>query len=306
MILHHYELSPFSEKIRLMYGYCDSQWLSVISPAMPPRQIVDPLAGGYRRIPVAQIGADIFCDTTIIAAEISTLSNKPELSIETCNQDIKIYAEHIDTAVFMAGIQTGSPLKILATVFRLFTPLQALKFIRDRAKVQKTSSVKPIGRSRSLKIIDDHYADMESRLSRNDYLFGATPSIADFSAYHILWFKHLTNKTSELDGLEMINAWFTRMSNFGHGKRLESCKSEVFEIARNSKPRDIHATMKQDKNIGNTVKVQPNDYAKDSVTGVLVGSDNFRWVVARKTESFGTLHVHFPKQGFELLTLTTA
>lgn len=303
MILHHYELSPFSEKIRLMFGYCDLEWQSVISPAMPPRPIVDPLAGGYRRIPVAQIGADIFCDTKIIAAELANLCNKPELAIESCGDDVKAYAEHIDNAVFMAGLQIGSPLKMLATVFRLFNPLQALKFIKDRANVQKTSSVKRIGRDRSLKIIDDHYADMESRLSTSDFLFGATPCIADFSAYHILWFKHLTNKTSELEGMSHINAWFGRMSDLSHGERLESSKSQVFEVARSSEPREIPPSMQKDQDIGKKVEIKPSDYAKDSVFGVLVGADKFRWIIARETKGFGVLHVHFPRSGFSLVTI---
>ena len=73
MILHHYPMSPFSEKIRLMFGYADMEWLSVISPESPPRPIVEPLVGGYRRIPVAQSGADIFCDSRLIADEIANL-----------------------------------------------------------------------------------------------------------------------------------------------------------------------------------------------------------------------------------------
>ena len=60
-VLHHYEASPYAEKIRLMFGYTGLRWHSVISPPMPPRPNLDPLTGGYRRIPVAQKGADLFC-----------------------------------------------------------------------------------------------------------------------------------------------------------------------------------------------------------------------------------------------------
>ena len=71
MILHHYEGSPYSEKIRLMFGMTNTRWLSLSSPMRPPRPNLDPLTGGYRRIPVAQIGADIFCDTSLIAGEVA-------------------------------------------------------------------------------------------------------------------------------------------------------------------------------------------------------------------------------------------
>jgi len=59
MILYHHALSPYSEKIRAMLGYAGMRWESVIVPEMPPRPQLDRLAGGYRRVPVAQIGADI-------------------------------------------------------------------------------------------------------------------------------------------------------------------------------------------------------------------------------------------------------
>ncbi|MFT6046309.1 MAG: hypothetical protein ACI9WC_002014, partial [Arenicella sp.] len=97
MILHHYKLSPFSEKIRLMFGYCDMSWSSAISPAMPPRSIVDPLAGGYRRIPVAQLGADIFCDSRIITSEIAELCGRPEMAMENCSKEIQAFVDHIDS-----------------------------------------------------------------------------------------------------------------------------------------------------------------------------------------------------------------
>jgi glutathione S-transferase len=32
LILHHYSLSPFSEKIRLMLGYAGMPWQSLASP----------------------------------------------------------------------------------------------------------------------------------------------------------------------------------------------------------------------------------------------------------------------------------
>ncbi len=59
IILYHYALSPFSEKIRAMLGYTGMSWESVTVREMPPRPQLDQLAGGYRRIPVAQIGADM-------------------------------------------------------------------------------------------------------------------------------------------------------------------------------------------------------------------------------------------------------
>lgn len=57
--LHHEPASPFSEKIRALLGYLDLEWHSVATSIIVPRPLLMPLSGGYRRIPVAQIGADV-------------------------------------------------------------------------------------------------------------------------------------------------------------------------------------------------------------------------------------------------------
>jgi hypothetical protein len=49
-----------------MLGYADLSWQSCITREMPPRPLLARLAGGYRKIPVAQIGADIFCDSRVL------------------------------------------------------------------------------------------------------------------------------------------------------------------------------------------------------------------------------------------------
>jgi len=70
-ILHHYDTSPFSEKVRLLLGLKGLAWTSVIQPVIMPKPDLIPLTGGYRRIPVLQIGADVYCDSQVILAEIA-------------------------------------------------------------------------------------------------------------------------------------------------------------------------------------------------------------------------------------------
>ena len=75
LILHHYDTSPFSEKVRLMLGLKGLAWRSVIQPVIMPKPDLIPLTGGYRRIPVMQIGADIYCDTQVILRASSSGSH---------------------------------------------------------------------------------------------------------------------------------------------------------------------------------------------------------------------------------------
>jgi glutathione S-transferase len=70
LILHHYDFSNYLEKVRLALGYKKLNWRSVIIPAMNPKPDLIPLTGGYRRTPVLQIGADVYCDTQLILSEL--------------------------------------------------------------------------------------------------------------------------------------------------------------------------------------------------------------------------------------------
>ena len=104
LILHHYAMSPFSEKIRIMLGYAQVNWQSCITREMPPRPLLARLAGGYRKIPVAQMGADIFCDSKIIAAEIAQLSQKPLLAVENLDAEQQSYISKVDLEIFFASL----------------------------------------------------------------------------------------------------------------------------------------------------------------------------------------------------------
>ena len=63
IILHHYEFSTFSQKVRTALGLKGLAWRSVDIPGMPPRTLLSPLTGGYRRAPVPQVGAAISRET---------------------------------------------------------------------------------------------------------------------------------------------------------------------------------------------------------------------------------------------------
>src|SRR5580693_4543183 len=70
IILHHYQLSPYSEKIRLALGLKGQNWRSVEIPVWTPSPKLTQMTGGYRRTPVLQIGAEFYCDTLLILGAI--------------------------------------------------------------------------------------------------------------------------------------------------------------------------------------------------------------------------------------------
>ena len=78
-ILHHFDESPFSEKIRVIFGFKKLAWNSVRTSRIMPRPDLMPMTGGYRRTPTMQIGADIYCDTQIIIRELERRYPTPTL-----------------------------------------------------------------------------------------------------------------------------------------------------------------------------------------------------------------------------------
>src|SRR5439155_381795 len=79
IILHHYWESPYAEKIRRILGFKRLAWRSVIIPMIMPKPDLTALTGGYRKTPVLQLGADIYCDTDLITGTIERLHPEPTL-----------------------------------------------------------------------------------------------------------------------------------------------------------------------------------------------------------------------------------
>lgn len=300
LILHHYALSPFSEKVRAMLGYSNLAWQSAITREMPPRPILATLAGGYRKIPVAQVGADIFCDTATISTEIAVRSGKPELARQNCSDEVNQFIAHVELEVFFACVLSSASWTLNKKVLKTLSLLDLLRFFSDRLKMGRTASVRMVTPGEAPKILKRHLRDMESRLQQ-EFLFGDAPNIADFAAYHSLWMIRDAGEKRTIDPYPAINAWMDRMKQFGEGLRTEINAEATLNIAKNAEPRAISEEEKQDDIVGKTVSIAPADYAQDETIGVLVGSSVNKWIIARSCPEIGTVHVHFPKVGFSIV-----
>src|SRR4029453_5394065 len=110
LILHHYDFSNFAEKARLMLGFKRLAWRSVEQPPILPKPNLVPLTGGYRPIPWLQDGADLWCDTRLIARELERRAPSPTLFPERTRgfaDTIAWWAEHQfmrPVALFVSGI----------------------------------------------------------------------------------------------------------------------------------------------------------------------------------------------------------
>ena len=300
-ILHHYEDSPYAEKIRLMFGLTNMAWGSVLSPVQPPRPNVDPLTGGYRRIPVAQLGADIFCDSQIIAAEIAAFTEDTRVAaiVEDAAADALVNRGEGD--VFFCAITRVSPLKLMGTLLMRFGPLGMFKFVKDRQGMMKGGTVKPPQGAAAQKLIDEFMVDVDAHLSSRDWMAGETASYADFAVFHPLWLASRAGGLVIADSLPQLKDWFSRVAAIGSGARQELDAVVAFAAARENEPRALPQGSEDTALINTAVSVAPMDYGRVPVTGVLVAYTPTRIIVARQTDEFGCVNVHFPRVGYSVV-----
>ena len=300
LILHHYPLSPFSEKVRAMLGYAGLDWQSVTVKEMPPRPLLAPLAGGYRKIPVAQIGADIFCDTRTISREIARLGNKPELVMENCSEEVQQFVREVDLDIFLACIITAGNLTLLRKVLQESSVIELAKLLWDRIKMGSKAKVKAHGPARMKRMVRDHLERLEAMLDNQPFLFGDSPNAADFSAYHGIWFQRDLANQRVVRQYPKVNAWMDRLQAFGQGNATAISAEEALEIARNHWPRAFPESDQEPEMIGQSVQIAPEDYGREPVEGTLAASTALERIIVRQDPTVGEVANHFPREGFQL------
>lgn len=296
LILYHYSMSPFSEKMRAMLGYTGIPWQSVTVREMPPRKVLSILTGGYRRVPVAQIGADVFCDTRTISDELAHISSSPELSLADQPQEVIDFVRKADLEIFFACVMSASDKRMLKKLIKETSLWNALLFLKDRMAMGKDSRVRAARGPKAKAVVLEHMAGMEERLT-SDFLFGDQPCIADFSAYHGIWFVTELGEKPWINDYPKVKDWLARMQAFGHGKSQKIKDKQGLDIAKAATPGPL-ASASQDELTGQDVTVAPDDYGRDPVMGTLVFADDHKIIVSRSHKRVGEVHVHFPRQGF--------
>lgn len=299
IILHHYDYSPYSEKVRRMLAYAGLDWQSVIHKEMPPRPELSALAGGYLRIPVAQIGADVICDSNLIAEEIAMLANKPELSLFNSPASVRDFVNYAEGKVFFASVLTGGTKTLGKKVRKRMSLWNLFRFMLDRMNMaRKASTENMIKLAEARAIVNEFLEEMETRL-QDDFLFGSRPNIADFSAYHCLWFMRDLGECHFIANYPKVCAWMDRMSTCGKSNIEEIAAAEALEIANDNEPKlhGVIGTLQQE------VAIAPDDYRQNQTKGKLVFEDECRWVLNRSHPKTGSVNIHFPKLDYKKIAL---
>jgi glutathione S-transferase len=305
IILHHFDESPFSEKIRTIFGFKGLSWASVRIARIMPKPDLMPLTGGYRRTPVMQIGADVFCDTQIIIREIERRFPSPTL-FPSGNAGVP----------WALGMWTDRPFfqSAVTLAFGALGHKTPQEFIDDRSELRGARFDIVRMRAAIPQMRDQVRAYLswtEAQLSDGRTWLLGDFSLADVSAYMNIWYvrSSLVSEEDEavagLDksfaGLPRVSQWESRVRAIGYGSREEMSAREALAIAAKASPETVAENDPDDPNgrkVGDRVAVVPDDYGKVPVGGEIVSLSAQHIAIRRIDDRVGEVVVHFPRAGF--------
>ena len=298
IILHHFDKSPFSEKIRIVFGLKNIAWISVRISRIMPRPDLMPLTGGYRRTPVMQVGADIYCDTQCIIRELERRFPEPTLFPDGNEGIAWATTMWTDRAFFQNTVNL---------VFGSLADKVPQSFIDDReklrgAKFDVASMKAAIPQMRDQCRAHVQWIDLQLGDGRL-WLSGNKTSLLDVNAYMNIWYirTNLPNADEMLAEFCKTSAWEARMRAIGHGSRKEMPIAEALDIATKATPQTAVTTDPHDPNgrkPGDRVEVAPDDYGKIKVSGDIVSLSSQHMAIRRHDARAGEVVVHFPRAGF--------
>jgi glutathione S-transferase len=298
LILHHYDASPYSEKVRLIFGLKRLAWRSVQIPMVMPKPDYTELTGGYRRTPMLQIGADIYCDSKMCAQVLERLHPEPSLF---AGDEATIWglARWSETSFMMAVL-------IYFGLGGLFDEA----FVADRKKMAPgldIEKIKPIVPAKLLQLAQN-LGRLERQLADGRaFLLGPAATFADLAAYHTHAFLNAHAATAAVLARHPgVIAWLARVAAIGHGERKELSSAEAIAIAHDAVPVPFAgepAPLPDGLAYGDRVVVLSEEIGATPIPGELVPSDVHEIAIRRTSARAGELVVHFPRE--ETLVIRT-
>ncbi len=298
IVFHHYKESPYAEKIRTLLGYKQLTWRSVLVPRIAPKPDLTALTGGYRKVPVLQLGADIYCDTRLIAQEIERLAPSPA-AMPAPGRFSEVIEHWVDVNLFG---------KAVAFTFGNNVDFLPDELLADRSALRGA----PLERAALKAAVPMAEQDLANQitwieqglLGGQPFVNGEQPGPGDFTLYSTLWFAR--NGRFDFTRFPATTEWMTRMQAFGHGERIDTTPDEALTLAAQSEPAPLPeaTTTSPDASglqLGQTLEVRPELLGHGtSVKGSLVALTPQRLSLKLHSERCGTVHVHFPRQGYRL------
>jgi glutathione S-transferase len=301
VVLHHYPPSPFSEKVRVALGIKKLAWRSVEIPRVPPKPDLMPLTGGYRRTPVMQIGADIFCDTQCILRELQRRFPEPTFfpgGADGMPWAVNRWTDDVFDAA--ARVVMGAAADQLPEAFakdrgRLyFGPNYDYAEIKTEVPHNAAQLRGQLG-----------WLDQRLATGRN-FMLGDKPGLPDAVAYYLVWFVRGRWQSGPefLTEFPALEAWEKRVAAIGHGDVQEMTTGEALDIANASEtetPEQSDPRDPQGIKPGMPVRIVADvDSGETAVTGNVRAVDRETIAILHAEERVGTVCIHFPRVGYRV------
>jgi len=302
IILHNYPQSPVAEKARVAFGIKGLSWLSVEIPRLPPKPMLTKLTGGYRRTPVMQIGADIYCDTQCILQELERRFPSPTFFPTTDAGLIWSLSRWTDGALFDLTV------KIVLGSAGADLPAD---FAEDRGRLYLGADW-----AEGLKRANDNLPHLAAQMrgpmswlneqlsDGRKYLLGDDPAAIDAQFYHLVWFLRgrWPQGSTFFSEFAYLTKWEASVAAIGHGQASEISAEEAIQQAADGRPlKQTHADEHDPQGLktGMDVVVSPDlDGGEQPVEGKLVAATSDRIVIGRIEPDLGDINVHFPRYGY--------
>ena len=273
-----------------------------------PKPDVVALTGGYRRTPLLQIGADIYCDTALICDVLEHRQSAPSLYPQGSTGAVRTVAQWADSTLFWAAMGYSFSPAGAAYMFKDQSPEEAKAFAEDRAKMRSGGSRMPAADATSA--YKSYLRRIASMVDNQPFVMGQQPSLADFSCYHALWFtRRIPPVAGIFDATPSLAAWMDRMAAFGHGSMQQSDAPAAIALAAKSTPASVEKETFQDDHgvaLGSKVTITAESFGLEPTEGELVAATRTRYTLRRSDARAGTVHVHFPRIGYQLRALKAA
>jgi glutathione S-transferase len=312
--LHHYPVSPFAQKVRSILGYKQLAWKSVFQPMVMPKPDMAALTGGYRRIPILQIGNHIVCDTALIADVLEHLA--PEKTLYSAGQKgmARTMAQWADNMLFPVAMAYNFQPAGATHVFAGQSPEALKAFAADRQAMRGGAARMAPGDATPA--YKSYLRRISSMLQGQQFLLGNEPSIADFAVYHPLWFtRNIVAPIAHiLDATPEVLHWMDRMAGFGDGQVSKSNATESIAASLNfTATPELFSTRQGEKEVfqdehgvalGSQVSITAESFGLESTQGTLVAATRTRYSLERRDDRAGRVLVHFPRIGYSLKPVT--
>ena len=290
IVLHHYETSPFSEVLRLALGVKNADWWSVIIPNIAPKPMLTPLTGGYRKTPVLQIDADIYCDTAIAIEAIEALPG-PSLFPPPLGRAGGFIAAQAGGPMFFAAVGAAMG-PVAGKIPDAFWADREALFGLSRKVVEARA---PHNRAQ----FEGGMARLEASLGGRSFIGGDAAGYADLVLYMLVWFQRRFDLVAPiLDAYPAVVEWEGRVRAIGHGNPHTVQAEEAIALAHGATPDLTEAVaFASGFAAGQSVTVASEDPGANPVAGTLLRLSDSAIVIRRDDADAGTVAVHFPRVG---------